>query len=457
MPGTAPRPSRELRVRPTPAGRGTVPPAVEAKRRIRGLLDAHRTIASDLCLADKLECLVTAACELVGTRCGAISVTARDGSTEWLSHHGMDEQTVARVAALQTGAGARTAASDDPALDAFRKVAVRVRGEDFGTLYLSQPEGRRFTEDDEELVTALAALAATAVANARLLEDARRSRNWLQASGEIARALLADADADADALLDVIAHALHVAEADYSALVLPAADGRLLKVAVAFGVGAEKYDGLLFDPKNSRMAKAMSTGASVLVDDIADLARADFDNDENFGPVVVAPLVDAKGVRGAVLLVRTADHAPFTTQDLDLATTFADQVTLALDLDDTRTDAEQLRMLELRHRVTEDLHDSVIQRLFGTGMGLQGLAKSTLPASLADRLGRHISDLDETIDEIRGRVLGLRDNAADGAQRLRSRFPRVLCEDADTPAGRPLAESAAESADADRDASADAS
>ncbi|HEY4991056.1 MAG TPA: histidine kinase, partial [Nakamurella sp.] len=45
----------------------------------------------------------------------------------------------------------------------------------------------------------------------------------------------------------------------------------------------------------------------------------------------------------------------------------------ALDLDRAREDHETLRRLEDRERIAADLHDHVIQELFATGMGLQGL------------------------------------------------------------------------------------
>lgn len=397
----------------------------QAPKRLRGLLDAHRTITSDLPLVDMLERIVRAACELVGSRYGALGVIGADDTLEQFVHYGMDAETVARTGALLTGTGLLDTLIADPEMTGCLDVAIRVRDEVYGDLYLSVPESGAFSADDEELVTALAATAGTAIANARLYEDARRSRDWLHASGEITRALLADADADM--LLEVVSRALHVAEADYGALVLPVANGRLLQVAVAVGVGTDRFDGHVFDPENSAMAKAMTTGEGLVLNDMTALTAEGFDNAENYGPIMLAPLVDAKGVRGAVLLLRTANHRPFSSRDLDLATTFADQVALALEMDDARNDAEWLRVLEVRHRIDEDLHDNVIQRLFATGVGLQGLAKAALPTALADRLGRHISDLDDTINEIRDRVFGLREGAADGAQRIRGRFPHVPC------------------------------
>ncbi|HEV7204057.1 MAG TPA: GAF domain-containing protein [Jatrophihabitans sp.] len=393
----------------TPAG-----PSSTAPGRLRGLLEAHRLITSEPSLATVLSLIVESACRLVGASSGVLRVISPDGAQEHLVQHGTDDETAARISAYPGPRGT--------ARSLYLQVPIEVRGELFGELHLATPEGGRFSVEDEELIDALVAVAGTAVANARLYEDARRSRDWLNASGEIARALLAEADVDL--LMEVVSRALHVAEADYGALVLPTEDGRF-RVAVTVGRGAEEFQDLVFTPESSPMGRAMLSGQSLLLSDMTLIAKPEFENIHGFGPVMLAPLVDAKGLRGAVVLMRTQGSLGFTPRELDLATTFADQVALALDLDDARADAEWLRVLEDRHRIAQDLHDNVMQRLFATGMGLQGLAASGLPADLEERLSRHITDLDETIDEIRTRVFGLRSADVRAAIRPPRRFPRV--------------------------------
>ena len=52
--------------------------------------------------------------------------------------------------------------------------------------------------------------------------------------------------------------------------------------------------------------------------------------------------------------------------------TFAAQAGVALELAEHRSDAERLAILQDRDRIARDLHDLVIQRLYATGMSLQG-------------------------------------------------------------------------------------
>jgi len=56
----------------------------------------------------------------------------------------------------------------------------------------------------------------------------------------------------------------------------------------------------------------------------------------------------------------------------------------------------------------EDLHESVIQRVYATGVGLQALVSRVPDDEVADRLRMHIADLDVTLDEVRTRLFELR-------------------------------------------------
>jgi GAF domain-containing protein len=376
--------------------RASPPQRADSAERYRRLLEAHRTISDDLSLTSVLDRIVRAACDLAEAEYGSLGVVALDGSIERFVHQ---------------------ADGPHPPAGSFLAVPIRAREAILGELYLADPLSGRFDAEDEELLVALAATAGTAIENARLYDEARRSRDWLNASGEIARALLAEADEEV--LLDVVSQAFSVAEADYACLILPSADGRL-QVTVAKGLGADTFLGIAFDPAESTMGKAILAAASIRTHDMTLWTNVDYDNHYDFGPAMIVPLLDGQGTRGAVLMMRTRGRAQFTPHDVDLASTFAAQVALALELNDARADAEWVRVLEDRHRIAQDLHDNVIQRLFAVGVGLQSLTEQPLDADLADRLGRHIADLDETIDEIRNRVFGLRDTAESGLRRRRN-------------------------------------
>ena len=62
-----------------------------------------------------------------------------------------------------------------PPMRSFLGVPVRIRDEVYGNLYLTEKQdGGQFDEEDEAVVTALAAAAGVAIENARLYEESRR-------------------------------------------------------------------------------------------------------------------------------------------------------------------------------------------------------------------------------------------------------------------------------------------
>ena len=73
-----------------------------------------------------------------------------------------------------------------------------------------------------------------------------------------------------------------------------------------------------------------------------------------------------------------------------------------------RREHERLAVYEDRDRIARDLHDLVIQRLFATGMMLQGTTRiPDVPEAAAERVSRAVDELDETIKEIRQTIFAL--------------------------------------------------
>ena len=166
--------------------------------RLGRLLEAVLSVAEDLDLDAVLERIVVAGCGLVDAHYGALGVIDEHDPERLSSfvHHGMDAATVARMGALPTGRGIlgellrhpRPLRLDDmgehpaasglpeghPPMHEFIGAPIRVRGDVFGNLYLTEKSGGGgFTADDEAAVVALAAVAGSAIANVKL---ALRSR-----------------------------------------------------------------------------------------------------------------------------------------------------------------------------------------------------------------------------------------------------------------------------------------
>ena len=126
-------------------------------------------------------------------------------------------------------------------------------------------------------------------------------------------------------------------------------------------------------------------------------------------------------VFGNLYLTDKSTAEVFTDVDEELVVGLAAAAGVAIENARLLTRVNDLALLEDRERIARDLHDTVIQRLFATGMLLQ----STLPLVNADpraataRIGEAVDDLDTTIKEIRSAIFSLEHSVADhkpGAQ-----------------------------------------
>src|SRR5689334_19839074 len=185
-----------------------------SRERLRALLDAVVGIGTDLDLRSTLQRIVEAACALVGARYGALGVLSPDRTTlsDFITH-GIDPAAHAKIGDLPHGRGVLGLLITDPhpvrlpditkhpesygfppnhpPMHSFLGVPVRTRDHVFGNLYLAEKQGAaEFSEDDEEIVVALAAAAGVAIDNARLFALAQRRERWLAAAAEITGVLL---------------------------------------------------------------------------------------------------------------------------------------------------------------------------------------------------------------------------------------------------------------------------
>jgi signal transduction histidine kinase len=98
---------------------------------------------------------------------------------------------------------------------------------------------------------------------------------------------------------------------------------------------------------------------------------------------------------------------PFPPAEADVVASFAAQAGVALELAATRREAERLSVLEDRDRIAHDLHDLVIQRLYATGMSLQGTMPMITRPEVASRITNAVDAMDETIKDIRATIFAL--------------------------------------------------
>jgi len=90
-----------------------------------------------------------------------------------------------------------------------------------------------------------------------------------------------------------------------------------------------------------------------------------------------------------------------------VAASFATQAGVALELAASRAEAERLSLYEDRDRIARDLHDLVIQRLYATGMSLEGTMPMITRPEVASRITNAVDAMDDTIKDIRATIFAL--------------------------------------------------
>jgi signal transduction histidine kinase len=221
----------------------------------------------------------------------------------------------------------------------------------------------------------------------------------------------------------VAERAREAADADLSSLALPDHGDRLV-VEHAAGEEADSWVGVVV-PDDSLATRVVSSGEAVVTD-----AAADVDPERGGGPggypvAMVVPLVAGGRTLGALTLANRRGRPTFSAEEFALARSFAAQAALALELAEARSEQQRLAVLEDRDRIARDLHDLVIQRLFATGMMLQGASRTTGEPDVADRIERAVQELDATILEVRSTIFALHEGRSEPTG-LRGRVLREL-------------------------------
>ncbi|SFE26788.1 GAF domain-containing protein [Actinacidiphila alni] len=419
--------------------------------RLPELLEAVVSVGTGIELHTTLRRIVETAAELADARYAALGVLDADGTglADFITY-GIGETDAARMGALPDGhAGllgelikhpvplrlADLSADDrsvglppgHPPMKTFVGVPIRVHTEIFGNLYLTEKRGGwQFTDEDTRMLRILAMEAGIAIGNARLYESARQREHWISGAAAVTTALLTGDAAD-DALDVVAVWARKLAESAAALVLAPRGSDSGLEVVAASAADPEGMVGTVIPAENPIVAQLLN-GEPVFVDDAASDPRTTTRLAQRFGPTMMLPLQSNDRVIGILALPRPPGGRPFSETERVLATQFAAQAALALVLADVQRDRERLAVYEDRDRIARDLHDLVIQRLFATGMMLEGAGRRARTPEVIERIGHAVDELDATIQEVRTAIYALQQGPGDDAAHsgLRARALREV-------------------------------
>jgi signal transduction histidine kinase len=409
--------------------------------RLRTLVETGIAINSELSLDGVLERIVEAAAQVTGAQYAALGVIDRAGTgLERFVTYGIAPEVRTEIGEPPHGRGilgvlireARPLRLHDvtadprsvgfppghPVMRTFLGVPILLRGVAFGDLYLAEKEGGGdFVEEDEELLTLLAAQAAIAVENARLYESATAWSQQLESLNEIGGALVSELQLEP--LLDLVVRRLReLIEARLVAIALPS--GEALRIAAADGEGAAALEAVESLAADSKTAHVLERGRSERIDSLLEDPEVDQDVTRRLEAstgLYVPLLVRERAIGVLVAHDRIGPDPRFTSADLRLAEQFATHAATAVDLS-RRVARDALRRVvagqELeRRRLARELHDETGQALTSILLGLRAVEES----EGADEMRKAAGELRElvvaTLQDVRRLAVQLRPKALD--------------------------------------------
>src|SRR5919201_260106 len=409
--------------------------------RLRTLLDTGIAISSELSLDTVLERIVQAAATPTGARYAALGVIDRTGTAlERFITTGIDEQTRAAIGDLPRGRGilgvlineAKVLRLHDlqedprsvgfppnhPEMHSFLGVPILLRGVAYGNLYLTEKEtGEDFSEEDEELVTLLAAQAAVAVENARLYESATAWSRQLESLNEIGNALVGELELAR--LLHLVSTRLReLIDARLVAIALPT--GSELRIEAAAGERSQELVGLTMPRASSKAGRVLERQRSERIDSILDDPEVHQETTRQLAAtsgLYVPLLVREEAIGVIVVHDKLGPDVRFSDADLRLAEQFGARAAIAVDLS-RRVASDSLRRVvagqELeRQRLARELHDETGQALTSILLGLKAVEEAREPDELRTAAKALRELVVATLQDVRRLAVELRPKALD--------------------------------------------
>jgi two-component system, NarL family, sensor histidine kinase DevS len=416
----------------------------------RALLDAVLGLAGDLELRDLLARIVARARDLTGAAYGALGVLRPEWASTMgprlVSFHqvGLTAEQVAEIGPLPEGHGMLGLLVEDPRvlrltdlaahpasvgfpahhppMHTLLGVPVRVRGEVFGNLYLTEKPGG-FTADDERLVRGLAAAAGVAIENARLFDEAQSRQRWLAAAARLAPQLSTDLRPAAELVAGAALEA-----------------GRCRGVMVSLPGVAEAAPGTDRSGEPDPHDPALGFVVDAVAGELGQLTGRSLPAGPSPVQLSGADLLAYGLSSGHLLLVTCLVHdvplgvialhreSPFSADECEMVVAFASHVSLAIDHARNERNRRRLAVYTDRDRIARDLHDHVIQRIFAVGLGLQSTVRRMSDEAVSDRLVGYINALDATIVDIRSTIFSLQHEASGEVRSLRTELFGVVAD-----------------------------
>lgn len=203
--------------------------------------------------------------------------------------------------------------------------------------------------------------------------------------------------------------ARELANARYAALGIPDASGQLKYFKVS-GLTEDEVMQIAHPPEGKGLLGAiLEERHAIRLDNLtADPRSVGFPaGHPPMTSMLGVPILVGDQLIGSLYLGDRLDGQPFTEQDQLLTETIASYAGLAIAGTQLREQQKRLALLEERERIGMELHDGVIQMLYGIGMNVE-LLRTTKDDITPEDLNPMIKGLDESIESIRNYINDLK-------------------------------------------------
>ena len=434
----------------------------ELQDRLIALHRASVELVKDVSLETLLERIVSLACEQAGAKYAALGVLDEDGKLKQFITVGMSTEEIKRIphpprglgliGALMRGdsgtiripeiADDRRAVGFPPGhaeMHSLLGVPIRQAKRQLGQIYLSEKiDAPEFTPDDEMIIEMLAAYAGVAIDNARLYENLHdreqgltRRNDELALLNQINTALASSLELD-ETLNKTLALLIAHFKVEAGEIFLLEEDGETLRLVLHRGEAAEAFwTRSRYKIGEGMVGQAAQTKEPVVSTHLEDDERVTRQAvvEAGFKQIACIPLT-AHGEVVGVLTIATRSRKAISKNELQLLVPVAAGAGTAIENARLHANARRVAVLEERERFGMDLHDGVIQSIYGVGLALEN-ARHLLreePQTAENYLQKAMEDLNRTIRDIRNYILDLRprqlrgESLIEGLGRLISEF-----------------------------------
>jgi signal transduction histidine kinase len=203
-----------------------------------------------------------------------------------------------------------------------------------------------------------------------------------------------------------------LADAQYAALGIARPDG-VIERFITSGLTQEERERIGALPRgHGLLGLIIREGQTFRIPDIAhDERRHGFPPHHPEMHSFLGVPINVKGQPvGDLYLTNKQRATEFSADDQTLVERFAAHAGLAIENARLSERVQALAVVEERERIGRDLHDGIIQRIYGVTLGLDDVPEIAPrdPAAAAERVDRAIDSLHDAISEIRTFIYGLR-------------------------------------------------